>query len=82
MRQYFKLLVLMLLQTMILSQNSDDLFRVGVDYKSKIRIDISDMEKNALQNVIESSFAKTIALMNPIIGQSIFPAAQANLKQF
>ena len=62
MRQYFKLLVLMLLQTMILSQNSDDLFRVGVDYKSKIRIDISDMEKNALQNVIESSFAKTIAL--------------------
>ena len=62
MRQYFKLLVLMLLQTMILSQNSEDLFRVGVDYKSKIRIDISDMEKNALQNVIESSFAKTIAL--------------------
>ena len=61
MRQYFKLLVLMLLQTMILSQNLDDLFRVGVDYKSKIKIDtLSDIEKNAVQNIIQSSFSKTI----------------------
>lgn len=46
---------------MILSQNSDDLFRVGVDYKSKIKIDtLSDIEKNAVQNIIQSSFSKTI----------------------
>lgn len=62
MIQYFKLLLLIALQTMIWSQSSDDFFRVGVDYKSKIKINISDVEKNAVQNVIQSSFSKTIGL--------------------
>jgi len=61
MRLYFKIFLVIVLQTMILSQNSDDLFRVGVDYKSKIKIDtLSDIEKNAVQNIIQSSFSKTI----------------------
>lgn len=63
MRQYFKLLLLIVFQTMIWSQSSDNLFRVGVDYKSKIKIDtLSDIEKNAVQNIIQSSFSKTVGL--------------------
>ncbi len=63
MRLYFKLLLLILFQTTIWSQSSDNLFRVGVDYKSKIKIDtLSDIEKNAVQNIIQSSFSKTIGL--------------------
>ena len=63
MRLYFKLLLLILFQTIIWSQSSNDLFRVGVDYKSKIKIDtLSDIEKNAVQNIIQSSFSKTIGL--------------------
>ena len=45
MRQYFKLLLLIVFQTMIWSQSSDNLFRVGVDYKSKIKIDTKDQKR-------------------------------------
>ncbi len=63
MKQYFKLLLLIVFQTIAWSQTSDELFRVGVDYKSKIKIsNLSDIEKNAVQNVIQSSFSKTIGL--------------------
>lgn len=63
MKQYFKLLLLIVFQTIAWSQTTDELFRVGVDYKSKIKIsNLSNIEKNAVQNVIQSSFSKTIGL--------------------
>lgn len=63
MKQYFKLFLLIVFQTIAWSQTTDELFRVGVDYKSKIKIsNLSNIEKNAVQNVIQSSFSKTIGL--------------------
>jgi len=64
MKQFFKTLtILCLLVGVGWTQTPDNLFRIGVDYKSKIKMDsITANQKDAIQNFIKDSFSKTIGL--------------------
>ena len=57
-----RILIYLLICSVLFSQEKEDSYKIGVDYKSKIKIaSITENEKDAIQNVIEASLNANVA---------------------
>ena len=61
MKYLTKILLLLVSISLLFSQDSDDPYRVGVDYKSKVKLVTNDEATvSIIQNIIESAFSSTV----------------------